>query len=127
MRLAWQMRHAFLSKKAGDFAASVGFRRLRGYISSAARRASASAANLPTLFESRGGNRNACRGRHRAWKPSAILFPDDCCPGLEYVKKMPLVLVLIQQIIEISPVFELWRSNQRFYLTPWEFHFAFLS
>jgi hypothetical protein len=47
------MRHAFLSKRAGDSAASVGFRRLRGYISSASCRAPASASNLPTLFEFR--------------------------------------------------------------------------
>ncbi len=33
------MRHAFLSKRGGDFAASVGFRRSRGYGSSASRRA----------------------------------------------------------------------------------------
>ena len=60
------MRRAFLSKRVGDFAASVGFRRSRGYISSASRRAPTSTENLPTLFESRGGNRNACRGHHRA-------------------------------------------------------------
>jgi len=36
------MRRAFLSKRAGDFAVPAGFRRLRGYISSAARRAPAS-------------------------------------------------------------------------------------
>ena len=49
------MRHAFLSKRAGDFTASAGFRRLRGYISGASRRAAKSAANLPTLSESLAG------------------------------------------------------------------------
>ena len=80
------MRRAFLSKRAGDFAISAGFRRLRGYISSAARRAPASAANLPTLFEARrNGHRNARRRRHRACKPGAILFPLCNCLIIENI------------------------------------------